>query len=310
MTHITLDADVPYAPNQLAGFNPYHHTYGAVPPNDPLGWVGVENNPELQFIPVGMPITVVGNDPGRLPGTWTGVVTLGNEHWIGFTPDTTEYLGDGSAAWDDYVAWGDCHVTTYRYDELFIDWRTRVIYVPKTYLTLVSGTLYELDTDALRLTLKGIEDDSDGMAFPDTHRRNAPLTVAGVTLAQTIEIINGYSIMFEDGLYSVRLAGSNNNLFDISAGILVQNTVQVIPTNTGGLVVAGNTTPESLWARQVEAGFTAEELMRLMAAALAGKISGAATTEVSIRDVTDTKDRIVATVDADGNRSVVVLDPT
>jgi hypothetical protein len=119
---------------------------------------------------------------------------------------------------------------------LSIDWNTRVIFVPQADLTLVSGTLYELDTDVFRLALKDIED-GEGIPFPDTHRHNTEVTVAGTTFARTIEIINGYSVEFEDGQYTVRLVGSNNNLFDVESGILVQNQVSIIPSNAAGLIV-------------------------------------------------------------------------
>jgi hypothetical protein len=46
-----------------------------------------------------------------------------------------------------------------------------------------------------------------------------------------------YSITFENGAYSVQLSGSNNNIWDIGGGILNQNTVQVIPTNSAGLQI-------------------------------------------------------------------------
>lgn len=114
---------------------------------------------------------------------------------------------------------------------------TWIIDIPQADLTLISGSLYELDTDVFRLALKDLEDNEAGIAFPDTHTRNAPVTVAGVTFAQTIEILAPYSVRFENGTYSVRLVGSNNNIFDVEAGILVQNTVQVIPTNSAGLIL-------------------------------------------------------------------------
>jgi len=121
--------------------------------------------------------------------------------------------------------------------DISITWGTKVIYIPKSYLgDPISGTLYELDTDAFRLDLKSLEDDEEGMPFPDTHSHNTEVSVAGVTLARVIEIINGYSIEFEDDYYSVRLVGSNNNMFDIQSGILVQNKVQVIPGNSAGLI--------------------------------------------------------------------------
>ena len=55
-------------------------------------------------------------------------------------------------------------------------------------------------------------------------------------------------------------------------------------------------------------GYTLEEAMKICLAALAGKVSGAGTTSITIRSADDTADRIVATVDTDGNRSSVTLD--
>lgn len=63
-------------------------------------------------------------------------------------------------------------------------------------------------------------------------------------------------------------------------------------------------------ANGVETGWTFREAFRVGLASLAGKLSGAATSTVVIRNVTDTKNRITATVDGDGNRSAVTYDKT
>lgn len=63
-------------------------------------------------------------------------------------------------------------------------------------------------------------------------------------------------------------------------------------------------------ADAIETGVTVRKAHRAELAAAAGKLSGAATTTVVIRDTTDAKDRITATVDASGNRSAVTLDLT
>jgi hypothetical protein len=57
-------------------------------------------------------------------------------------------------------------------------------------------------------------------------------------------------------------------------------------------------------------GYSLEEAHKLQLAALAGEVSGAATTTVVIRAADDSKARITATVDADGNRSALTLDET
>lgn len=60
----------------------------------------------------------------------------------------------------------------------------------------------------------------------------------------------------------------------------------------------------------IEGTFDLTESARLWNAALAGKASGLASTTATFRDLADTKDRIVATVDADGNRTAITRDVT
>lgn len=60
----------------------------------------------------------------------------------------------------------------------------------------------------------------------------------------------------------------------------------------------------------VETNFTLRQALRLMFSALVGKVSGAGTTSIAFRDVNDTKNRLVATVDTVGNRSAVTKDAT
>lgn len=121
-----------------------------------------------------------------------------------------------------------------------IDWgNTNIIFIPQSYLTLVNGTFYQLDTNQFRLELKRLEADvNEGSVYTRTHVHNSEVTVAGTTFARTIEIIPPYSVEFEDAKYTVQLIGSNNNIFDTQNGILNQNQVQVIPTNSAGLIVS------------------------------------------------------------------------
>ena len=57
-------------------------------------------------------------------------------------------------------------------------------------------------------------------------------------------------------------------------------------------------------------GYNIEEALKLCLAVLAGKISGAGTTTILIRAADDSKDRITATVDSNGNRSSISIDTT
>jgi hypothetical protein len=60
----------------------------------------------------------------------------------------------------------------------------------------------------------------------------------------------------------------------------------------------------------IETDITPRGALRLSTAALAGKVSGAGTATETFRNVGDSKNRIVSTVDASGNRTAVTTDVT
>ena len=115
-----------------------------------------------------------------------------------------------------------------------INWATRVITIPQADLTPVSAGLYQLDVDAFRLALKDIEDGVDGISFPDTHRHNTAVTLSGVTYVRIVEIVNGYTVTFQDAgtPYTVRCVGANHNLADVKN----VNQVSLVIGNSGGLI--------------------------------------------------------------------------
>ena len=83
--------------------------------------------------------------------------------------------------------------------------------------------------------------------------------------------------------------------------------VNEIVDGAGGLSAAA---VDSILDEVVEGTTTVRQMLRGYAAALLGKASGLATTTATFRDIDDSKDRIVATVDANGNRTAVTLDLT
>jgi len=58
----------------------------------------------------------------------------------------------------------------------------------------------------------------------------------------------------------------------------------------------------------IEGSMTLRQALRIYLSALAGKSSGGGTNTVKYRDLADSKNRITATVDANGNRTAVTLD--
>jgi len=117
-----------------------------------------------------------------------------------------------------------------------IDWNTKIISIEQSDLTPLGGGIYELDLDAFRLTLRDLEDGEQGIAFLPTHSHNTEVILAGVTYSRFIEIINGYTITFENLQYAVNLVDANSNVADVTN----VNQVSIRSANSAGLVTVEN----------------------------------------------------------------------
>lgn len=127
-----------------------------------------------------------------------------------------------------------------------MDWANLIIQVPRADMPVVqvSPEIRSLDADAFRLELKAIEASEEGIPFLDTHKHTTEVILSGVTYARFIEIINGYTITFEDGLYSVNLFGANTNILETTN----QNQVSLRANNSSGLVRV--VSEEDIWNYQ------------------------------------------------------------
>lgn len=105
-----------------------------------------------------------------------------------------------------------------------------------------------------------------------------------------------------DAAVSSRLSSAGYTAPDNASISTINSNVAALPS--------ANTNADALLARTngIETGWTVREGLRIMLSVLAGKASGLDTTTARYRDMADSKDRIVATVDADGNRSNVTKD--
>ena len=123
-----------------------------------------------------------------------------------------------------------------------------------------------------------------------------------------------------DGFYSEQVALSAANGFEAGKcySIYISATVGGVAGATHRTfqmqaVPTANQNADALLDRSdgVKSGLTPRNALRLIAAAAAGKLSGAATPTNVIRNaVADSKNRISATVDADGNRTAISYDLT
>jgi len=159
-----------------------------------------------------------------------------------------------------------------------IDPATKVISIPKADMTLLQSVpteIRELDMNVFRLTLKDIEDDAFGMVYDTTHNHVAPISVGGVTLARVVELINSYTVTFEDGQYAVNLTGANTNLADL----VNVNQVSVRSSNSAGLVQTSEIEYSSF-----NEGVTIDQ-----ANGIAGQAYPIGTAERPVNNITDAK---------------------
>ena len=102
------------------------------------------------------------------------------------------------------------------------------------------------------------------------------------------------------------------------SGIEINWRTPVSVVSTGGSAL---TAPESaqlmslpratdIVATAVDGATTLAESLRLANAVLGGKVSGASTGTETFRNLADTKNRVVATVDSSGNRTAITRDLT
>jgi len=176
-----------------------------------------------------------------------------------------------------------------------VDWANKV----------VESTASITDLPAFHATLRDLEDDSEGAIHPVTHTWKA-LDLGGGGFFYQLDLINGYTLKFPSaGNYSI--AGNLNGTIVPVAGVYVERKTSSAYTTTaiGGSGPSAGDIADSVWSKGLE-GLTAEQMMRVMLAALAGKREGlgTATEQYMARD--GVTPRITLTPDVNGNGTPTV----
>ncbi len=144
----------------------------------------------------------------------------------------------------------------------------------------------------------------------------APDSEVGETLSATIV---GVGSLTADARNIVSMAatidaGARPSAFDITQEVWQAKASGFLdPTTMGGklnLASSGGVDygalANAVWTHIIDSGVTAEQAMRIYGAVLAGKVSGAGTGTEVFTGLDGTTVRVTATVDASGNRTLVV----
>lgn len=113
-----------------------------------------------------------------------------------------------------------------------------------------------------------------------------------------VTALQGLGLMLANLTGTASVTGALQALGELEAAINV----------TGDLLTTANVA-DLVWEFLIETGLSAQDAVRLMSAALAGELSGAATSTIQIKNaVAGDKTRITATVDGSGNRTDISVD--
>lgn len=155
---------------------------------------------------------------------------------------------------------------------------------------------------------------------------NGTLTATGRLVVSGVAALAGTSSISATVLAALLGSASLSGTGTLSGTLLAKGFVAANMSGTGTLTATRYATgaleaaitpftelsPQSLaeavWTRATDGTYTTEELLRLIASAAAGKVSGASGTTITIRNLADTLNRIVATVDSSGNRTAITYD--
>lgn len=92
-----------------------------------------------------------------------------------------------------------------------------------------------------------------------------------------------------------------------SSSSTISNLTSSASGTVGGVTLT-DADVDMIWNEDMGEGYTARQLMRIFSAVLAGKVSGAGTSTEIFRAINDSKDRVTASVDSNGNRTSITLD--
>lgn len=113
-----------------------------------------------------------------------------------------------------------------------VNWTTKVITVPLTDLTLISGSNYSLDTGEFWIEMRRLEaSPSDGLWAEQAIEYVNTQTLSGIEYVAIVKVINGYTWDTDTTNKTISLLGGNSNLLDV---FIPGNGISVLANNSAG----------------------------------------------------------------------------
>lgn len=195
------------------------------------------------------------------------------------------------------------------------------------YLINITSPQDTLTCQDLINAIREEEASASGIRYPQIAKASGKEELgAGVDVGITVELVSPWQVKFWAGNYIAKIAGGNlvgglgGDPVAYSAGVQVLLVMSAASTTVTVSTGSGLSTEEhdklmalpsavsiaaAVWDFVVETTYSASNLLRLFAAVLTGKVSGAGTGTETFKGLDDSTDRVISTVDDDGNRTQV-----
>ena len=181
----------------------------------------------------------------------------------------------------------------------------RLIYKAQNFTTGLTVTAYIWNPSLTKSALQTFTEVSDGIYYLDYN-----FAVAGTHFGKFYE--GGTGMIAGTFRVEADIAALHNlSSSDVITACASALGTYDAPTKAeldAGLAALNDITVAQIIAGIADGSYDLQEMMRIMFAALAGESNGGGTTSHKYRDSADSKNRITATVDANGNRTAVTLD--
>ncbi|KKN06569.1 hypothetical protein LCGC14_1075850 [marine sediment metagenome] len=148
--------------------------------------------------------------------------------------------------------------------------------------------------------------DAAGVA-PTVAEIQAEMEENGASILDTLQDRLGTPANIDTG--GATIADNLKKLADDNGGLSFDATTESLKELKDNIATASEVA-DAVHDEVIEGTLTSRQLMRIFLSALAGITNGGGTVTINFRDEADGKNRIVATVDVNGNRTNIVLDGT
>jgi hypothetical protein len=191
-----------------------------------------------------------------------------------------------------------------------VDANTESLVVTGNAASIAHNINVVASTEALTITEHQATIDAGGATNINTSTESLVVTGQQAQVGFDVNVIaNPESLTVTENQATVSLVSSDVDVAASSEALSITTRPATVDASGATTLTPQDITNivDALFARVIENGETFAEQMKLIRAEAAGKLSVSGNT-VSIRDAADSKDRIVATVDGQGQRTSITTD--